>query len=91
MAYWLFWRGYDLAIDTSTFQSIFGQDFPFRVRALLSLLRLLGITRQTRNTIRLTEMGAYLFHLIEKEYTHAYLETLWNACLQEPWPRRVVL
>jgi len=35
--------------------------------------------------------GAYLSHLIEKEYTHAYLETLWNACLEEPWPRRVAL
>ena len=91
MAYWLFWRGYDLAIDTSTFQSIFGQNLPFRVRALLSLLHLLGITWQTRNAIRLTDMGAYLFHLIEKEYTHAYLETLWNACLQEAWPPRVVL
>lgn len=91
MAYWLFWRGYDLAIDTDIFQSIFGRDLPYRVRALLSLLELLGMTHRRRNTIRLTEMGAYLFHLIEKEYTHAYLETLWNACLQEAWPRRVVL
>lgn len=91
MAYWLFWRGYDLAIDTNIFQSIFGRDLPYRVRALLFLLDLLGVTHQRRNTIRLTEMGAYLFHLIEKEYTHAYLETLWKACLQEAWPRRVVL
>jgi len=91
MAYWLFWRGYDLAVDTNTFRSIFGQDLPYPVRALFSLLKLLGITRQQGNTIRLTETGAYLFHLLEKEYTHAYLETLWNACLQEAWPRRVVL
>ncbi len=91
MAYWLFWRGYDLAIDTNTFQSIFGQNLPHRVRVLLPLLRLLGIIQRRRNTIRLTERGAYLFHLIEKEYTHAYLETLWNACLQEAWPQRVVL
>jgi len=91
MAYWLFWRGYDLAVDTNTFRSIFGQDLPYPVRALFSLLKLLGITRRQGNTIRLTETGAYLFHLLEKEYTHAYLETLWNACLQEAWPRRVVL
>jgi hypothetical protein len=39
----------------------------------------------------LTERGAYLFHLIEKEYTHAYLERLWQACLEEAWPKRVVI
>ena len=91
MAYWFFWRVYDLAINTSTFGSIFGQDFPYPVRALLPLLEFLGVTQRRRNTIRLTEMGGYLFHLIEKEYTHAYLETMWNACLEEAWPRRVVL
>jgi oxygen-independent coproporphyrinogen-3 oxidase len=91
MAYWFFWRAYDLAINTGTFRSIFGQGFPYRVRALLSLLEFLGMARRRRNTIRLTERGAYLFHLIEKEYTHAYLETMWNACLQEAWPRRVVI
>jgi len=91
MAYWLFWHCYNLGIDTDLFQSIFGRDLPYRIRAFLSLLNLLGVTHRRRNTIRLTDMGAYLFHLIEKEYTHAYLETLWKACLQEAWPCRVVL
>jgi oxygen-independent coproporphyrinogen-3 oxidase len=91
MAYWFFWRSYDLAIDTDTFRSLFGQDIPRPVRALLSLLELLGITERQGNTIRFTGTGAYLSHLVEKEYTHAYLETLWNACLEEAWPRRVVL
>jgi oxygen-independent coproporphyrinogen-3 oxidase len=91
MAYWFFWRSYDLAIDTDIFRSLFSQDLPRPVRALLPLLEFLGITERQGNTIRLTETGAYLSHLIEKEYTHAYLETLWNACLEEPWPRRVVL
>ena len=91
MAYWLFWRGYDLAIDTSAFRSTFGREPPYRLRALFSLLRPLGITSRKGNTISLTDRGAYLFHLIEKEYTHAYLETLWKACMEEPWPRRVVI
>ena len=91
MAYWFFWRAYDLAIDTSTFRSLFGQNLPYRVRALLSLLKLLGMIQRRGNTIFLTETGAYIFHLIEKEYTHAYLETMWQACLKEAWPKRVVL
>jgi oxygen-independent coproporphyrinogen-3 oxidase len=91
MAYWFFWRSYDLAIDTEVFRSLFGQELPHPIRALLSLCELLGIAKRQDNTFLLTEKGAYLSHLIEKEYTHAYLETLWSACLEEPWPRRVVL
>jgi oxygen-independent coproporphyrinogen-3 oxidase len=91
MAYWFFWRSYDLAIDTDAFHSLFGQELPRPVRALLSLLELLGLAERQGSTIRLSGMGAYLSHLIEKEYTHAYLETMWNACLEEAWPRRVVL
>jgi len=91
MAYWLFWQCYNLTIDTDIFQSIFSRDLPYRVRALLSLLNLLGMTHRRGNSICLTDAGAYLFHLIEKEYTQAYLKTLWEACLKDVWPRRVVL
>jgi len=91
MAYWFFWRSYDLAIDTDLFRYLFGQELSRPVRALLSLLKLLGLAERRGNTIHLTGTGAYLSHLIEKEYTHAYLETMWNACLEEAWPRRVVL
>lgn len=91
MAYWFFWRSYDTVFDTDVFRSLFGQGLPRPVRALLSLCELLGIAERRGNTIHLTERGAYLSHLIEKEFTHAYLETLWNACLEAAWPRRVVL
>lgn len=91
MAYWFFWRSYDLAIDTDVFRSLFGQDLPRPLRALLSLLECLGMIERQGSIIRFTETGAYLSHLIEKEYTHAYLETMWNACLKEAWPRRIVL
>jgi len=91
MAYWLFWRGYDLAIDTDKLKSTFDRGLPFHIQGLLSLLSLLGAAKREGDTFYLTERGAYLFHLIEKEYTHAYLERLWGACLKEAWPRRVVI
>ena len=91
IAYWLFWQCYNTAINTDTFQSIFGKDLPYRVKALLSLLGFLRFSYREGTTIRLTDAGAYLFHLVEKGYTHAYLETLWQACFQEAWPRRLVI
>jgi len=91
MAYWLFWRSYDLAIDTDKLKSIFDRGLPPHIQGLLSLFCLLGAAKREGNTFYLTERGAYLFHLIEKEYTHAYLERLWGAGLKEAWPRRVVI
>ena len=91
LAYWLFWRCYDLAIDRGKLKELFGRGLPFPIRGLLPLLDGLGIIERKEDNIHLTKRGAYLFHLIEKEYTHAYLERLWGACLAEAWPKRVVI
>jgi coproporphyrinogen III oxidase-like Fe-S oxidoreductase len=91
LAYWLFWRGYDLEIDTARLRAIFDTGLPSNIKSLLSLLSCLGAAKRQGDTFYLTERGAYLFHLIEKEYTHAYLERLWEACLKQAWPQRVVI
>jgi len=91
MAYWLFWQCYNTVIDTDTFRSMFNKDLPYRIKVFLSLLGILGLTHREGTTFRLTDAGAYFFHLVEQGYTHAYLETLWQVCFQEAWPRRVVL
>ena len=91
MAYWLFWRGYDLAIDTDKLKTIFNRGLPFHIQGLFSLFSRLGAAKREGDTFYLNDRAAYLFHLIEKEYTHAYLERLWGACLKEAWPRRVVI
>jgi coproporphyrinogen III oxidase-like Fe-S oxidoreductase len=91
LAYWLFWRCYDLVIDTGKLKELFGRGLPASIRGLLPLLELFELIEHKGDIIRLTERGAYIFHLIEKEYTHAYLERLWGACLKEAWPKRVVI
>jgi len=91
MAYWLFWRCYDTAIDIAHFRALFGRCLPRSLRAAFALLRLTGLARRDGDTIRLTDRGAYAFHLVEKAYTHAYLEKLWAACRREAWPGPVEL
>ena len=92
MAYWLFWRCYDTIIDHARFRSAFGRNMPRRISAALMLLDHAGLARRaSHSAFRLTDPGAYLFHLIEKHYTHAYLERLWTACLHDPWPEAVTL
>jgi coproporphyrinogen III oxidase-like Fe-S oxidoreductase len=91
LAYWLFWRSYDLAIDTAKLKGMFDIGLPSNIKGVLSLLSRLGAVKRQGDTFYLTERGAYLFHLIEKNYTHAYLERLWEACLKEAWPQKVVI
>ena len=91
MAYWLFWRCYDTVIDTARFREQFGCDIPAAVSAALRAFSALGFVRQEGPSFRLTDRGAYLFHLLEKEYTHSYLETLWSICRREAWPEAVRL
>lgn len=91
MAYWLFWQCYNTTIDHDAFHAMFGRDMPRRLKTLLSFLNSLGMTHRNGSVTRLTDRGAYLFHLIEKGYTHAYLEKLWNYCFRQARPQKVVL
>ena len=91
MAFWLFWQVYDLSIDREACRAMHGNDLPRRIQVLLPLLVLLGFARQEGNAVRLTDRGAYLFHLVEKQYTQSYLKPMWQACLAEAWPERGLL
>lgn len=91
MAWWLFWRCYDTVIDGERFRTLFGQEIPGGASAALQLLRSSGLVRRDGPVFRLTDRGAYLFHLVEKQYTHWYLEKLWAACRREVWPDTVRL
>jgi oxygen-independent coproporphyrinogen-3 oxidase len=91
MAWWLFWKCYDTRIDLEAFRRMFGVELPGRIETMLRLGALLGLTRREGRSYSLSDRGAYLFHLVEKEYTHAYLEKMWQACLSDASPREVVL
>ncbi len=90
-AYWLFWQCYNLSIDAAGCRSACGVDLPRPAVAALRLLSLIGLAHRDGNIFRLTNRGAYLFHLVEKEYTQTYLRSMWEACLAEPWPEVVRL
>jgi oxygen-independent coproporphyrinogen III oxidase len=89
MAYWLFWRCYDTSFNVDEFVQRFGRPMPGVAHTALQLLVVLGLARRDRTSVRLTDHGAYLLHLVEKQYTHSYLEPLWAACRKHPWPECV--
>ncbi|MDJ0810820.1 MAG: radical SAM protein [Desulfobacterales bacterium] len=93
MAYWLYWRIYELKIDDHEFRSIFGAETSLdsAFAALLNPLIPLGLLKRINGAYRVTKPGAYWIHRLQNEYSLNYINNLWGACRQEPWPEEIRL
>lgn len=85
--YWLYWRLYETYIDRWQLHERFGNDAKLKV--MLGLARLLGLAKEDRNQIELTERGAFYIHLLQNWFILNYIDRVWSAALKEPWPDRV--
>jgi len=93
MAYWLYWRIYELKVDDRDFQSVFGADSSVREQfgTLLAPLRAIGMLKKSNGGYEVTRSGAYWIHRLQNEYSLSYINHLWGACRKEPWPSEVRL
>jgi coproporphyrinogen III oxidase-like Fe-S oxidoreductase len=89
--YWLFWSVYNLDIRGKNFHELFGKGLHSVFRLELSLATKLKYFTKYKNGYRLTDKGAYLFHLVEQAYTHQYIDKTWATALEDPWPEKLVL
>jgi len=91
MAYWLYWRIYEMKISNSDFRELFGENLEAVYGGLLGLLVRLGMIERQNGSYRITEDAAYWIHRIQNEYALNYINRLWGRCRQEAWPREVKL
>lgn len=93
MAYWLYWRIYELKIDNEHFQRVFGSETSLEVQFghLLSPLVSLGMLAKVNRGYKVTKPGAYWIHRLQNEYSLSYIDHLWGTCQREPWPSEVRL
>ena len=89
--FWLFWNAYNLRIDRKAFSVMFGTEVEDSFALELWLARRAKLLEAAHYGYRLTDSGAYLFHLLEQSYTNQYIEKLWRLSLQTPWPDKLVL
>ena len=93
MAYWLYWRIYELKISNTDFREVFGgnasldAEFGHLLRPLIPL----GLLKRTDGCYRVTKPGAYWIHRLQNEYSLSYINHLWGTCRREPWPEEVRL
>ncbi len=93
MAYWLYWRVYELKIPDSDFRAVFGADASLDAEfgRLLRPLVWARMLERIPGGYRVTRSGAYWIHRLQNEYSLAYINRLWGTCRQTPWPEEVRL
>ena len=91
MAYWLYWRAYEMNIPADDFRELFGEELEDVYGRLLRLLQRLGTVHKHDGCYRITESGAYYIHRLQNEYSLNYIDRLWGRCRADPWPAEVTL
>lgn len=93
MAYWLYWRTYELKIVEQEFQHLFGDKTSLDsiFRSVFRPFQLLGMMRRIEGGYEITQAGAYWIHRLQNEYSLSYINRLWGSCRQLAWPERIVL
>ena len=93
MAYWLYWRIYELKLSNHDFCAVFGAQASLDAEFghLLRPLLLMGLLARTDEGYCVTKAGAYWIHRLQNEYSLSYINHLWGTCRKEPWPEEVRL
>lgn len=91
MAYWLYWRVYEMMLSKNEFNVAFNEDLRRIFGKIILLPRSLGMVRKNLDGYEITESGAYWIHRIQNEYSLNYINRLWGKCRLEPWPEEVIL
>ncbi len=93
MAYWLYWKIYELKINKKEFQDAFGTktslDSVFS--HVIRPFQLAGMIEEKNDEYHITTSGAYWIHRLQNEYSLNYINRLWGTCKRTPWPLEVSL
>jgi oxygen-independent coproporphyrinogen-3 oxidase len=91
MAYWLYWRIYEMKLCGADFRELFDEDLEATYGGTLRLLARLGVVQRQNGSYRVTEGAAYWVHRFQNEYSLNYINRLWGRCREEAWPAEVRL
>jgi oxygen-independent coproporphyrinogen-3 oxidase len=92
MAYWLYWRAYELFAGEQDFRDLFdGAELERVFGPLFAPFRALGLMCRSDGGFGVTDSGAFWIHRLQSEYSLAYIERLWGGCRRAAWPNGLQL
>jgi oxygen-independent coproporphyrinogen-3 oxidase len=50
----------------------------------------LGIIENDGDGYKLTDKGAYFFHLVEQKYINQRIDKTWKMARETPWPEKII-
>ena len=86
--WWLYWRFYDTRIPMGALDEALGDDAD-KARRWLSAVQRAGLAQRVNGSLELTDSGAFWLHLAQNHFALSYVNTLWTAARQTPWPEAV--
>ena len=92
-AYYLFWAAYSLRIGKSEFQKNTGNQLDSTFGSEIKTALLLGLLKNEKDGVGyiLTSRGAGLYHWLEQQYTHAYIDRIWRISRETAFPGPIFL
>ncbi len=87
MAYWLYWRLYEMRVGRAAFADMFNRDLETQFGWLFLVPRLLGLMRKVDGGYEVTDRGAYWIHRMQNDFSLDYITRIWSRCRREPWPQ----
>jgi oxygen-independent coproporphyrinogen-3 oxidase len=93
MAYWLYWRVYELKIFQKDFHDLFGNEITLDsvFSNVIRPFELAGMMEKKNDGYHVTNSGAYWIHRLQNEYSLNYINKLWGTCRRSPWPTEAML
>lgn len=93
MAYWFYWRIYELEVDGKEFAELFGgqETLDAVFGNVIRPFQKTGMIERRNGGYAVTDSGAFWIHRLQNEYSLNYINRLWGACRKEARPREVVL
>lgn len=91
--YDLFWEAYSLKIRPNRFQTNIGRKIEDMFRFEIWLASIFGLLQKSKmdNNYLLTERAARIYHQLEQQYTHAYIDRMWHVSREIAFPSKIVL
>ena len=86
--YWLYWQFYGTRMNKRDLYEIFPAK-SLRLRAVLGVMKFLGLYRENESTIELTERGSFYVHLLQNYLLLDYINRVWTIAMTKPWPRKI--
>ncbi|MCL5036805.1 MAG: coproporphyrinogen III oxidase family protein [Chloroflexi bacterium] len=86
--YWLYWRFYDTKISKKKFEEIFAPK-ELKIKLLFSILKAMGLYKETKDEFVLTERGAFYIHLLQNYFVLNYINKVWTIAKREAWPKKI--